>query len=391
MNEDATPAVGPWDTLFARLLAEAPRGAQPIDDDGITNLDGTVYTDPARHDAELASLFRCLPLCLGHEDQLRTPGSVLARDLVGLPLLLMRDLDGRIGVFLNSCRHRGACLVEAGDAVVTRSSLSCRYHGWTYDLGGKLLSLPRRDGFPGLDPASRGLRRLPSIVHRGLIWAILDPDKVELPPIDAFLGLIDQDLAVLGLQDHRVFRQHAVKRAANWKLIIDAFLEVYHVKRLHSASIGPFFSDGIAASDRFGPHQRMLVARDAPNDPRDRPVRTLSPQRDATLVHHVFPNSIFVYHPDYISHLGVFPVSVGETMFVHTMLIPEAPADDKARSHWERSFKLIDVDVFNGEDLPICEQIQRGLSGGGRRDIVLGRLERNLQRFHRAVADSIAT
>ena len=84
----------------------------------------------------------------------------------------------------------------------------------------------------------------------------------------------------------------------------------------------------------------------------------------ATLVHFVFPNSIFVYHPDYISHLGMFPNGVDETLFVHTMLIPEKPMDEKAEAHWQRSFELIDTAVFNSEDLVICEQIQRGLQSG---------------------------
>ena len=172
----------------------------------------------------------CSPLCLGHADQLREPGSLIARDLVGLPLLLVRDRQGEIGVFLNVCRHRGARLVAGEDEVCVRGGLTCPYHGWTYDLGGALRGVPAAEAFPTLDKSTRGLRRLPSTVRHGLIWAILDP-RGEVGDIDVsgFLGGIDDDLATLDLGSHRFFRQHARKRATNWKLVMDAFQEVYHI------------------------------------------------------------------------------------------------------------------------------------------------------------------
>ena len=118
-----------------------------------------------------------LPLCLGHEDQLDTSGTVLAREVAGLPLLMTRDSSGAVHVFLNACRHRGARLVTGEETVCRRSSLSCLYHGWTYGLDGRLLSVPRRDAFPTLDVAAHGLRQLPSAVRHGLIWATLDPEQ----------------------------------------------------------------------------------------------------------------------------------------------------------------------------------------------------------------------
>ena len=94
-----------------------------------------------------------------------------------------------------------------------------------------------------------------------------------------------------------------------------------------------------------------------------------------------FPNSLFVYHPDYISHLGIYPESSNETLFVHTMLIPEKPTTEKTEAHWRRSFELIDT-LFNSEDLVVCEQIQRGLQSGANDALIIGRLEQNLRRFH---------
>jgi phenylpropionate dioxygenase-like ring-hydroxylating dioxygenase large terminal subunit len=201
----------------------------------------------------------------------------------------------------------------------------------------------------------------------------------------AYLGELDRALNAIGLADHRFYRQHAVKRAANWKLIVDAFLEVYHVTRLHSGTIGPFFSDAVAINDGVGRHVRALIARERTFEIRSLPPDQWSPQVHGTLVHHIFPNSIFIYHPDYISHLGLFPSAADQTLFVHTMLIPERPADQKAEAHWRRSFELIDSGVFDKEDLVVCEQIQRGLSSGANDVLIVGRLEQNLRRFHSSV------
>jgi Rieske 2Fe-2S family protein len=189
---------------------------------------------------------------------------------------------------------------------------------------------------------------------------VLDPaadgaDSNRTLDIAGYLGDLDRDLEAISIGRHRFYRQHAVRRATNWKLIVDAFLEVYHVTRLHAGTIGSFFADSVSVGDAIGLHQRYLVARDRTAEIRALPPEHWSPQVHGTLVHFVFPNSIIVYHPDYISHLGMFPSAPDETLFIHTMLTPKLPADAKEEAHWARSFELMDGRVFNGEDLAICE------------------------------------
>jgi len=373
-----TATLSPWQDLFKRLIAGKGEPAQE------TLLPAAVYADPDIHRREGAALFRRLPLCLGAADQLRAPGSVLAREISGIPLLLMRDATGAIGVFQNACRHRGARLLAEQDAVCAHASLTCRYHGWTYTPDGNLSAYPRREAFPTLDRADRALRRFPSAVRHGLIWAVLDGDA-PMPDMEQYLDRLDGELEMLGLGAHKFFRQHAVRRAANWKLMIDAFLEVYHVKRLHAATLAPFFADSACAFDQVGPHQRMMAGRENLPTLTGLRLEELSPWEHGTLVHMIFPNTIIVYHPDYVSHIGVFPVAPDEALFVHTMLVPEDPGDEKAQRHWDRSFDLIDRQVFNGEDLVICEEIQRGIAAGVQETFVLGGLEEGVRRFHAAI------
>jgi hypothetical protein len=87
--------------------------------------------------------------------------------------------------------------------------------------------------------------------------------------------------------------------------------------------------------------------------------------------------------------MGIFPAGIDRSLFVHTVLTPEAPADEKARAHWDRSFELIDGKVFNDEDLFICEQIQLGLAAAENGAFVLGRFENNVRRFHETIATSL--
>lgn len=395
MTDLSTPPASPagraphWQDLFERLLAVMEARPSPASAAPQAFLDPAIYASSQRFEAERARIFRRQPICLGHVAQFAAPGSVMAREILGVPLLIARGADGVVRVFLNVCRHRGAALLEATGEVCTRRSLVCPYHAWTYRLDGSLANLPGRESFASFDPADHGLRELPSTIRHGLLFAMLDP---EAPPVDvtAWLGGIDDDLAELRLGEHHFFRQNAVRRATNWKLVMDAFIEVYHVKRLHAGTIGPYFADGMGVADTPGSHIRYLVARDTTEVIRGLPPRAWSPQVHATLVHLIFPNTIMVYHPDYVSHIGVYPEAADQSLFVHTMLVPEAPADAKAHAHWARSFDLIDGGVFNGEDLVVCESIQRGLSCGANERLVLGGLEQNLRHFHATVEAALA-
>jgi Rieske 2Fe-2S family protein len=385
---DATapaPTVPHWQPLFQRLLGEMDGRTSPDWQADEAGLAPALYIDPTRFARERERLFRRLPLCLGPVDQLREPGSAMAREICGVPVLVTRSREGHVKVFLNVCRHRGARLIvdanESWGEPCRRQSLVCPYHGWTYRLDGTLAGLPRAEAFPTIEKHTLGLRELPSEVRHGMIWAVLDP-TAPAPDIAAFLGPLDRDLEAIDLGGHRLYRQHAIKRAANWKLIVEAFLEIYHLTRLHAGTIGPFFADAVSVSDAVGPHIRFLAARERTAEIRELPPERWSPQHHGTLVHFVMPSSIFIYHPDYISHLGLFPSAPDETLFVHSMLTPDIPEDDKTATHWARSFELIDGGVFNSEDLPTCEQIQRGMGSGANERLIVGRLEQNLRRFH---------
>ena len=206
----------------------------------------SVYTDPDYWQREKAAIYDRLPQIVCPSALLPDPGMALPHDATGRPLLVTRDGSGKAHVFLNVCRHRGTRLVEGNEVQCTKR-LVCPYHAWTYAVDGRLLALPRPDTFPGLDKGDYGLVELPCRETGGLIWFSPCADSADF----GFADKIGEDFDALGMGEHVLFRRKTHEVAGNWKLIMDAFLESYHVTRLHAQTIGPFFGFGLVP-DQYG-------------------------------------------------------------------------------------------------------------------------------------------
>jgi glycine betaine catabolism A len=365
-----------------RALAEALARGEAALGEGIQTLPASVYTNPDRFEAEQRAIFDKLPHLLAPSALLPRNGEAVAHDGYGTPLILSRDADGKAHVFANVCRHRGTRLIDS-DEVVPAKRIVCPYHAWAYKPDGQLTGMPRADCFPGFDKDSHGLREFPSIEAGGLIWWSKDDaadfgDALALAP----------DLDAFGLGDLHLYRRRTHDVAANWKLIIDAFLESYHVQRLHAATIASFFADGITTADTIGKHQRAAVGRAAYLSEIDRD--DWGQLRAAvTYTYQLFPASVIIVSPDYINLLVCMPQSVGRTLVEDFMLIPEAPATTDAEAHWQRSWDLLDGGTFGAEDFHAAALCHKGLASGQIEEVILGTLEAGIADFHRKIEEAL--
>jgi nitrite reductase/ring-hydroxylating ferredoxin subunit len=369
-------------TAGQRALADALARGEAALGPGVETLPASVYTDPDRFQAEQRAIFDHVPHLLAPAGLLPETRQAVAHDGYGTPLILTRDEDGKAHVFANVCRHRGTRLIDSAEPVPAKR-IVCPYHAWAYKPDGELTGMPRADCFPDFDKGSHGLREFKSIEAGGLIWWARD-DSADFADAEA----LGPDLDAFGLGDLYLYKRRTHDVAANWKLIIDAFLESYHVQRLHAQTIASFFADGITVADTIGRHQRAAVGREAYLAEIDRDDWGQL-RKAVTYTYQLFPASVIIVSPDYINLLVCMPQSVGRTLVEDFMLIPEKPMTNEAEDHWKRSWELLDGGTFGAEDFHAAALCHKGLASGQIDEVVLGMLEHGIADFHRKIGAAL--
>lgn len=342
------------------------------------------FTDPRHLAEERVTLFRSRPLVAALSADVAEPGSFLVTELDGVPVLVARDEEGRTRVFRNACRHRGVAVAKGRGSV--RQVFTCPFHAWSYRLDGSLHRQPAASGCFDLDGEDFALAELPSDEAAGLILARLDGQRFDAR--ETLGGLVD-DLETLNVAGHHHVDTRVQERSCNWKLVLDTFIEAYHVPFLHKQTIASLYHARPALFDGLGDHLRFVPIRRSLDTIRD-------DGADGGLVPHatthylIFPNTLVVHQLDHIETWRVFPITddPGRSWIETSVYAPPGPIDDKARAHWIRNLDYL-LKVTDNEDFPQAEAAQRNMNGDPHGSVVYGRNEPCLVHFHQRLATAM--
>jgi phenylpropionate dioxygenase-like ring-hydroxylating dioxygenase large terminal subunit len=206
-----------------------------------------IYHDPAFYEKEIEAIFKRSWFMIGRVDQLPEPGSFFVYELptFGQSVLICRDRSGAVRGFHNVCSHRGN-VVEHRNCGKTRNFV-CRFHGWSYDLEGRIAAVRDEEGFFGLDKSRLGLKPVPTGVWEGFIF--VSPQDQPHQSLDEYLGDQARDLVGYPWSACTQSYQWQTEIGANWKLVVDSPSEVYHIPVLHPTSAAPTM---MASGNPFG-------------------------------------------------------------------------------------------------------------------------------------------
>jgi len=324
-------------------------------------LPGFAYADPEFLKAEVARILGRHWISIGVGEQVPSPGHIMPVNVAGLPLIMVRGADGRLRVFHNVCRHRGSLLVEAPSGTPV-NAIVCPYHRWTYGLDGRCMGIPywyrseQKPLRPGIDE-DYGL-----IEARSHVW--LDTVFVDLsgiaPPFSELVAPLDARWSVPDIAPlHRITTWEGII-PANWKLVIENFLDTYHAPFVHP-QVGPMSAQ--IAHERPRPSRDIIGQRcvdAAINKPRTGSMPVIPALEKALGVddetYCLFPNTLLFVQRSFYSVRVILPCSVDSTYAMNAVYVPDQAKGEQYEA--DRKRIRASVALINDQDVDILKRLQ---------------------------------
>jgi choline monooxygenase len=334
------------------------------------------YVDARIADLEIQNVFSKTWQVIGRTDQVEKPGDFITFTLAGEPIVAVRGNDGQLRAFYNVCRHHAAAVVTepCGHAQI----LHCPYHGWNYGLDGSLKGMPEFEGVQGFERSANGLVPVKVATWEKFVFVNLDSDA---EPLETFLGRIMQRLAPLEVNKLHHVASKSYEMVCNWKVFVDNYLDGgYHVPHLHKGlnSVLDYKQYTIENEDRYCLQSSPMVTS-------NEDVATgATRQGDRAWYFWQYPNFMINCYAGYMDTNLVLPVDVDHCRVIFDFYFRDVSTQE-ARKYNEQSIAV--GDRVQGEDLGICEAVQRGLRSrvyrAGRLSV---RREAGEHLFHRLLA-----
>ena len=333
------------------------------DDDGQRSLPPKTYADDAVVGLEISQIFRRHWICLGRSDQVQKPGDYICLDHAQTPIILTRDKSNTLQVFANSCRHRGARLLDGAGHT---TGIRCPFHSWAYKLSGELAGAPRMEEHADFCKSDHGLIRHHVREFCGFVFVCFADDA---PAFDAQVQDFEGLHAPWPIETLVSTRRRAFQVDCNWKAFIEVFNEYYHLPFVHPDSIDDLYLDPDPGDQPRGQFASQFGSTEGTGallqdqQQHNLPLMPGLEGRAASGVRYtwIFPNITFAAGVDALWLYEAYPITADRCHVVQTACFPPetvaAPDfNEKVQAYYER------LDAALDEDIPALVNQQRGLA-----------------------------
>jgi phenylpropionate dioxygenase-like ring-hydroxylating dioxygenase large terminal subunit len=310
-----------------------------------------------------------------HASDIPDAGDWRTLDIIGESVIVIRGGDGLARAFANVCRHRGSRLVDGTGGCAKR--ITCPYHAWTYAADGRLVGVPQREDYPGLDPAALGLKPVELDAWHGFLFVRLEAGG---PGVGVMMAPYEAEVAPYRLAELRAIGRITLRpRDVNWKNVADNYSDGLHINVAHPGLTRLFGGDyRIDAGEHVDRMTGELVARPSSNLS-ERAYQSLLPGEDRRwLYYKLWPNVAIDIYPDQVDFMHFVPVGPTETVIREvSYALPDPRREMKAARYlnWRINRRV------NEEDTALIRRVQQGMGSSFYTPGPLGKSEVCLRSF----------